>query len=80
MIVVNKVGRRGDPARLLSSRPESRGLQPAGAPARPREEGKGLTPALRQISSPLAQLFNVTVEGSDTEVVVILRQMFQTKS
>jgi hypothetical protein len=27
----------GDPARLLSSRPESRGLHPAGALARPRE-------------------------------------------
>ena len=28
----------GDPARLLSSRPESRGLHPAGALTRPREE------------------------------------------
>ena len=33
-----KYSRRGDPARLLSSRPESQGLQPAGAPARPRRE------------------------------------------
>ena len=68
-----KEGRRGDPARLLSSRPESRGLQPAGAPARPRKEEKELTPVLRQVGGPLAQLFNVTVEGSDAEVVVILR-------
>ena len=51
-----------------------------GAPARPHEEGKGLTPALRQIGGLLAQLFNVTVEGSDAEVVVILRQAFQTKN
>ena len=43
--VVSKEDRREDPARLLSSRPESRGLQPAGAPARLREEG-GLTPTL----------------------------------
>ena len=68
-----KEGRRGDPARLLRSRPESRGLQPAGAPARPRKEGKGLTPALRQIGGPLAQLFNVTVEGSGTEVMILLQ-------
>ena len=70
--VVSKEGHRKDPARLLNSRPESRGLQPAGAPARPREEEE-LTPAFQQVSSPLAQLLNIAVEGSDTEVVVLLQ-------
>ena len=67
-----KEGRQGDPARLLSSRPKSWGLQPAGAPVRPREEERRLTLALRQIGGPLAQLFDVAVEGGDTEIVIVL--------
>ena len=42
------------------------------APAK-REE---LTPAFRQVSSPLVQLLNIAVEGSDAEVVVLLQQEF----
>ena len=38
----------------------------------PAKEEKGLTPALRQVGGPLAQLFNVAVEGGNTEVVIVL--------
>ena len=68
----NKEVVRKYPTRLLSSRPESRGLQPAGAPARPREEEE-LTSAFRQVGSPLAQLLNIAVEGSGAEVVILLQ-------
>ena len=50
-----------------------------GVLARPRKEEKGLTPALGQVGSPLAQLFNVAVEGGDTEVVIVPQQVFQNK-
>ena len=41
-------------------------------PARPREEEE-LTPAFRQVGSPLAQLLNIVVEGSGAEVVILLQ-------
>ena len=81
MSVVNKEEKSpGDPARLLSSRPESRGLQPAGAPARPRRERKRrLTPAFRQVVGPLVQLPDIGVEGGRAKVVIILRRGYQMK-
>ena len=69
-----------DPARLLSSRPESRGLHPAGALTCPRgKEDEVLTSALRQISGLLGQLLELGVVGGRTKVVVVLQQRQQKK-
>lgn len=75
-----KKSNRGDSAQLLGSRSEPRGLQPAGAPARPREERrKRLTPAFGEMGRLCLQLPNLGVIGVCTEVVIILQKEHRNK-
>ena len=64
-----KIDRRGDPARLLSSRPESRGLQPAGALARPRREEKKEKDLLRLSAKSAVRLPNYLLRLSAKSTV-----------
>ena len=78
--ITKEVGKK-DPTRLLSSRPESQGLQPTGAPARPREERrKRLTPAFGEMSHLRLQLPNLGVVGGRMKVMIILQKKQQSKN